>query len=219
MPIQATRYALLASRVFAYPRFHFCIMNSINVLYTATKFWSLLLPPTFSILIRKCDAADELSIRKIRCQFNVKMIIVTRFTFYDFLVIHRDSQGSYPRVQGKSTAFNSFYLQVSKRSSEEDSRATYRSVVECIKRSLSHESTNVTTNSVEPEPEGSSPHSQQPANGPCPEPGESTPPPPPTTVPKISIFWCLDRFAKGSVLVRGSSVIFLKNQWFYVGGC
>jgi hypothetical protein len=31
------------------------------------------------------------------------------------------------------------------------------------------------TNSVAPEPEGSSPHSQQPANGPYPEPGESTP--------------------------------------------
>jgi hypothetical protein len=34
------------------------------------------------------------------------------------------------------------------------------------------------TNSVAPEPEGSSPHSQQPANGPYPEPGESTPPSP-----------------------------------------
>jgi hypothetical protein len=34
------------------------------------------------------------------------------------------------------------------------------------------------TNTVEPEPEGSSPHSQQPANGPYPEPGESTPHPP-----------------------------------------
>jgi hypothetical protein len=31
---------------------------------------------------------------------------------------------------------------------------------------------------VAPEPEGSSPHSQQPANGPYPEPGESTPHPP-----------------------------------------
>jgi hypothetical protein len=31
---------------------------------------------------------------------------------------------------------------------------------------------------VAPEPEGSSPHSQQPANGPYPEPGQSTPPPP-----------------------------------------
>jgi hypothetical protein len=31
------------------------------------------------------------------------------------------------------------------------------------------------TNSVAPEPEGSSPHSQQPANDPYPEPGESTP--------------------------------------------
>jgi hypothetical protein len=31
---------------------------------------------------------------------------------------------------------------------------------------------------VAPEPEGSSPHSQQPANGPYPEPAESTPHPP-----------------------------------------
>jgi hypothetical protein len=34
------------------------------------------------------------------------------------------------------------------------------------------------TNFVAPEPEGSSPHSQQPANDPYPEPGESTPQPP-----------------------------------------
>jgi hypothetical protein len=34
------------------------------------------------------------------------------------------------------------------------------------------------TNSVAPEPEGSSPHSQQPANDPSPEPAESTPHPP-----------------------------------------
>jgi hypothetical protein len=34
------------------------------------------------------------------------------------------------------------------------------------------------TNSVAPEPKGSSPHSQQPANDPYLEPGESTPPPP-----------------------------------------
>jgi hypothetical protein len=34
--------------------------------------------------------------------------------------------------------------------------------------------TELQTNSVEPEPEGSSPHSQQPANDPAPEPGEST---------------------------------------------
>jgi hypothetical protein len=34
------------------------------------------------------------------------------------------------------------------------------------------------TNSVAPEPEGSSPHSQQPSNGPYPEPDESTPHPP-----------------------------------------
>jgi hypothetical protein len=34
------------------------------------------------------------------------------------------------------------------------------------------------TNSVAQEPEGSSPHSQQPANSPCPEPVESNPHPP-----------------------------------------
>jgi hypothetical protein len=34
------------------------------------------------------------------------------------------------------------------------------------------------TNSVAPEPKGSSPHSQQPANDPYPEPGESNPHPP-----------------------------------------
>jgi hypothetical protein len=40
------------------------------------------------------------------------------------------------------------------------------------------------TNSVAPEPEGSSPHSQQPANGPYPEPGEFTPhTPPPSQSP------------------------------------
>jgi hypothetical protein len=33
------------------------------------------------------------------------------------------------------------------------------------------------TNSVEQEPEGSSPHSQQPATGPCPEPVKSNPHP------------------------------------------
>jgi hypothetical protein len=37
---------------------------------------------------------------------------------------------------------------------------------------------NSLTHSVVLEPEGSSPHSQQPANGPYPEPGESTPHPP-----------------------------------------
>jgi hypothetical protein len=41
------------------------------------------------------------------------------------------------------------------------------------------------TNSVMPEPEGSSPHSQQPTNDPYPEPGESTPNPPPTNLPKV----------------------------------
>jgi hypothetical protein len=43
------------------------------------------------------------------------------------------------------------------------------------------------TNSVEPEPEGSSPHSQQPANGPYPEPGESTPHPQPISLRSILI--------------------------------
>jgi hypothetical protein len=41
------------------------------------------------------------------------------------------------------------------------------------------------TNSVAPEPEGSSPHSQQPATGPYPEPGESTSTPHPPILPKI----------------------------------
>jgi hypothetical protein len=47
------------------------------------------------------------------------------------------------------------------------------------------------TNSTAPEPEGSSPHSQQPANGPCPEPGESTPHPPrpPQPISRISILF------------------------------
>jgi hypothetical protein len=36
-----------------------------------------------------------------------------------------------------------------------------------------------------PEPEGSSPHSQQPANGPYPEPSESTPHTPPTNLSKV----------------------------------
>jgi hypothetical protein len=39
-------------------------------------------------------------------------------------------------------------------------------------------STMSLTNSVAQEPEGSSPHSQQPATGPCPEPVESNPHPP-----------------------------------------
>jgi hypothetical protein len=48
------------------------------------------------------------------------------------------------------------------------------------------------TNSVAQEPEGSSPHSQQPATGPCPEPVESNPPPPPqANLPKIhSVIYC-----------------------------
>jgi hypothetical protein len=37
----------------------------------------------------------------------------------------------------------------------------------------------VVTNSVAQEPEGSSPHTQQPVTGPCPELVESNPPPPP----------------------------------------
>jgi hypothetical protein len=41
------------------------------------------------------------------------------------------------------------------------------------------------TNSMAPEPEGSSPHSQQPPNGPYPEPGESTPHRHPTNSPKV----------------------------------
>jgi hypothetical protein len=40
------------------------------------------------------------------------------------------------------------------------------------------------TNSVAPEPEGSSPHPQQPATVPYPQPGESTPQPP-TNLPKV----------------------------------
>jgi hypothetical protein len=43
------------------------------------------------------------------------------------------------------------------------------------------------TNSVAPDPEGSSLHSQQPANGPYPEPGESTPHPPTNPVRSILI--------------------------------
>jgi hypothetical protein len=43
------------------------------------------------------------------------------------------------------------------------------------------------TNSVAPEPEGSSPHSQQPANGPYPQPVESTPPPQPIFLRSIRI--------------------------------
>jgi hypothetical protein len=41
------------------------------------------------------------------------------------------------------------------------------------------------TNSMAPEPEGSSPHSQQPASDPYPEPAESTPHPPPPNLPKV----------------------------------
>jgi hypothetical protein len=45
----------------------------------------------------------------------------------------------------------------------------------------------ILSNSVVPEPEGSSPHLQQPANGPYPEPGESTPHPPPQPISLRSI--------------------------------
>jgi hypothetical protein len=41
-----------------------------------------------------------------------------------------------------------------------------------------YESNGSVTNSVAQEPEGSSPHSQQPATGPCPERVESNPQPP-----------------------------------------
>jgi hypothetical protein len=48
--------------------------------------------------------------------------------------------------------------------------------------------TLILTNSVAPEPEGSSPHSQQPAKGLYPEPGESTPrPPQPISIRSILI--------------------------------
>jgi hypothetical protein len=45
----------------------------------------------------------------------------------------------------------------------------------------------IVTNSVAPEPEGSSPHSQQPATGPYPEPDESTPPVSPKSISLRSI--------------------------------
>jgi hypothetical protein len=45
---------------------------------------------------------------------------------------------------------------------------------------------NQITNSVTPEPESSPPRSQQPASGPYPEPGESTPHPP-TNLPKVHL--------------------------------
>jgi hypothetical protein len=48
-------------------------------------------------------------------------------------------------------------------------------VLTCLKSNIStKKKTNFGTNSVAPELEGSSPHSQQPANDPYPEPGEST---------------------------------------------
>jgi hypothetical protein len=43
------------------------------------------------------------------------------------------------------------------------------------------------TNSVAPEPIGSSLHSPEPATGPYPEPGESAPPPPQACLPKIHL--------------------------------
>jgi hypothetical protein len=61
------------------------------------------------------------------------------------------------------------------------SNTVHNTSVELYWKSL----TSPLTNSVAPEPEDSSPHSQQPANGPYPEPGESTPPPPPASLPKV----------------------------------
>jgi hypothetical protein len=55
-------------------------------------------------------------------------------------------------------------------------RVTTQKLVASVTFSI--EPNHVLTNSVAPEPEGSSPHSQQPANYPYPEPGESTPHPP-----------------------------------------
>jgi hypothetical protein len=45
---------------------------------------------------------------------------------------------------------------------------------ECLDKAVQWRITNYLTNSVAPETEGSSPHSQQPASGPYPEPTEST---------------------------------------------
>jgi hypothetical protein len=49
----------------------------------------------------------------------------------------------------------------------------YENICDTINRTL-----KLKTNSMAQEPEGSSPHSQQPATGPCPEPVESNPHPP-----------------------------------------
>jgi hypothetical protein len=54
-----------------------------------------------------------------------------------------------------------------------------------VRRTLSDYT--VLTNSVAPEPEGSSLHSQEPANGPYSEPGESTPDPQPISLRSILI--------------------------------
>jgi hypothetical protein len=59
----------------------------------------------------------------------------------------------------------------------------------------------VLTHSVGPTPEGSSPHSQQPANGPYPEPGESTPPPPPISL--------------RSILIPSSPSTPLSSKWYF----
>jgi hypothetical protein len=53
-------------------------------------------------------------------------------------------------------------------------------------------------NSVVPEPESSSPHSQKPANGPYPEPGESPPPP---SCPIDRHFRCLGHRTKEIVSI------------------
>jgi hypothetical protein len=57
------------------------------------------------------------------------------------------------------------------------------------------------TNSVAPEPEDSSTHSQQPADGPDPEPGESSPHPQPISL--------------RSLLIPSSHLIF--GRWFFLG--
>jgi hypothetical protein len=57
-----------------------------------------------------------------------------------------------------------------------------RKIFLCFRRS--NRQSSHSTNSVAPQPEGSSPHSQQPATDPYPEPDESTPHPP-TSLPKV----------------------------------
>jgi hypothetical protein len=58
------------------------------------------------------------------------------------------------------------------------SRLNQRKYISDLAGSFTANATYYGHNSVAPEPEGSSPHSQQPANCPYPEPGESTPHPP-----------------------------------------